>query len=136
MDHLSVGNTPDWTRDSLSRPPEKIHTEVQGWVISQLLTLMDGLKAHAQVVVIAATKSPDSVDPALRRFGRLDSEIDVGVLDELGRLEILRIHTRNMRLSEDVDLERVSKNTQGIVGTDLGAVCTEAALQCTEKRWT
>ncbi|MQL97411.1 hypothetical protein Taro_030096 [Colocasia esculenta] len=113
---------------------EKIHTEVEGRVISQLLTLMDSLKAHAQVVVIAATKSPDSVDPALRCFGRLDSEIDVGVPNELGRLEILRIHTRNMRLSEDVDLKRVSKNTQGIVGTDLGAVCTEAALQCIRER--
>lgn len=77
-------------------------------MVSQLLTLMDGLKARSNVVVMAATNRPNSIDPALRRFGRFDREVDIGIPDPTGRLEILRIHTKNMKLAEDVDLERVS----------------------------
>ena len=70
--------------------------------MSQLLTLMDGLKSRAHVIVMGATNRPNSIDPALRRFGRFDREIDIGVPDEVGRLEVIRIHTKNMKLSEDV----------------------------------
>ena len=81
--------------------------EVERRVVSQLLTLMDGLKARSNVVVMAATNRPNSIDPALRRFGRFDREVDIGIPDPTGRLEILRIHTKNMKLGEDVDLEQV-----------------------------
>ena len=81
--------------------------EVERRVVSQLLTLMDGLKARSNVVVMAATNRPNSIDPALRRFGRFDREVDIGIPDPTGRLEILRIHTKNMKLAEDVDLEQV-----------------------------
>jgi len=93
-----------------------------------MLTLMDGLKARGHVIVIAATNRPNSIDQALRRFGRFDREIDIGVPDEIGRLEILRIHTKNMKLSEDVDLGMVAKDTHGFVGADMAQLCTEAAL--------
>jgi transitional endoplasmic reticulum ATPase len=78
-------------------------------VVSQLLTLMDGLKARSNVVVMAATNRPNSIDPALRRYGRFDREVDIGIPDPTGRLEILRIHTKNMKLTEDVDLEQVRR---------------------------
>ena len=98
--------------------------------MSQLLTLMDGMKARAHLVVIGATNRPNTIDPALRRFGRFDREVDIGVPDENGRLEVVRIHTKNMKLADDVDLEAVAKQTHGFVGADLAALCTEAALQC------
>jgi transitional endoplasmic reticulum ATPase len=79
-------------------------------------------------VVIAATNRPNTLDPALRRFGRFDREIDIGVPDEVGRMEILRIHTKNMKLSADVDLAEQAKSTHGFVGADLAQLCTEAAL--------
>lgn len=82
--------------------------EVERRVVSQLLTLMDGLKARSNVVVMAATNRPNSIDPALRRFGRFDREVDIGIPDPTGRLEILRIHTKNMKLADDVDLEQVT----------------------------
>ena len=78
--------------------------------MSQLLTLMDGLKQRAHVIVMAATNRPNSIDAALRRFGRFDREVDIGIPDAVGRLEILRIHTKNMKLGEDVDLEQVQVN--------------------------
>lgn len=81
--------------------------EVERRVVSQLLTLMDGMKARSNVVVMAATNRPNSIDPALRRFGRFDREVDIGIPDATGRLEILRIHTKNMKLTDDVDLEKV-----------------------------
>jgi len=81
---------------------------VERRIVSQLLTLMDGIKQRTHVVVIAATNRPNSIDPALRRFGRFDREIDIGIPDAVGRLEILRIHTKNMKLGEDVELEKVS----------------------------
>lgn len=97
--------------------------------MSQLLTLMDGLKKRAHVVVMAATNRPNSIDPALRRFGRFDREVDIGIPDATGRLEILRIHTKNMKLSDDVDLEQIASETHGHVGSDMAALCSEAALQ-------
>lgn len=102
--------------------------------MSQLLTLMDGLKSRAHVIVIGATNRPNSIDPALRRFGRFDREIDIGIPDATGRLEILRIHTKNMKLDETVDLEAAAAETHGYVGADLAALCTEAALQCIREK--
>jgi transitional endoplasmic reticulum ATPase len=120
--------------DSIAPNREKVHGEVERRVVSQLLTLMDGLKARGHVIVIAATNRPNSLDPALRRFGRFDREIDIGVPDEIGRLEILRIHTKNMKLDETVDLEAVAKDTHGFVGSDVAALCTESALQCIREK--
>ena len=93
--------------DSIAPKREKTNGEVERRVVSQLLTLMDGLKARSNVVVMAATNRPNSIDPALRRFGRFDREVDIGIPDPTGRLEILRIHTKNMKLADDVDLEQV-----------------------------
>merc|ERR1719424_1016222 len=115
--------------DSIAPKREKTNGEVERRIVSQLLTLMDGLKSRAHVIVMAATNRPNSIDPALRRFGRFDREVDMGVPDEIGRLEIMRIHTKNMKLHEDVDLEAVSKETHGHVGADLAQLCTEAAMQ-------
>ncbi|KAI3464122.1 hypothetical protein Pfo_020785 [Paulownia fortunei] len=120
--------------DSIAPKREKTHGEVERRIVSQLLTLMDGLKSRSHVIVMGATNRPNSIDPALRRFGRFDREIDIGVPDEVGRLEVLRIHTKNMKLAEDVDLERVAKDTHGYVGADLAALCTEAALQCIREK--
>ncbi|XP_058227410.1 cell division cycle protein 48 homolog [Rhododendron vialii] len=120
--------------DSIAPKREKTHGEVERRIVSQLLTLMDGLKSRAHVIVMGATNRPNSIDPALRRFGRFDREIDVGVPDEVGRLEVLRIHTKNMKLAEDVDLERAARDTHGYVGADLAALCTEAALQCIREK--
>lgn len=83
------------------------HGEVERRIVSQLLTLMDGLKQSSHVIVMAATNRPNSIDAALRRFGRFDREIDIGIPDATGRLEVLRIHTKNMKLADDVDLEQV-----------------------------
>ncbi|KAE8795985.1 Cell division cycle 48-like protein [Hordeum vulgare] len=91
--------------DSIAPNREKTHGEVERRIVSQLLTLMDGMKARAHVIVMGATNRPNSIDPALRRFGRFDREIDIGVPDEVGRLEVLRIHTKNMKLDEEVNLE-------------------------------
>ena len=120
--------------DSIAPKREKTNGEVEKRVVSQLLTLMDGLKGRGHVVVIAATNRPNALDPALRRFGRFDREIDIGVPDEVGRMEVLRIHTKNMKLTEDVDLSEISKATHGYVGADLAALCTEAALQCIREK--
>jgi len=115
--------------DSIAPKREKTNGEVERRIISQLLTLMDGMKKRSHVVVMAATNRPNSIDPALRRFGRFDREIDIGIPDVIGRLEILRIHTKNMKLDEDVDLEVVAKETHGHVGADLASLTSEAALQ-------
>jgi len=120
--------------DSIAPNREKTNGEVERRVVAQLLTLMDGVKGRGQVVCIAATNRPNSIDPALRRFGRFDREIDIGVPDEVGRMEILRIHTKNMKLSEDVELAAVAKDTHGFVGSDLAALCSEAALQCIREK--
>merc|ERR1712013_361519 len=115
--------------DSIAPNREKTHGESEKRVVAQLLTLMDGAKGRGQVVVIAATNRPNAIDPALRRAGRFDREIDIGIPDQIGRMEILRIHTKNMRLADDVDLERVAAETHGHVGADLASLCSEAALQ-------
>merc|ERR1719222_161529 len=115
--------------DSIAPNREKTNGEVERRVVAQLLTLMDGVKSRGQVVCIGATNRPNSIDPALRRFGRFDREIDIGVPDEVGRLEVLRIHTKNMKLDDGVDMERVAKETHGFVGADLAQLCTEAAMQ-------
>ncbi|CAE6922093.1 CDC48 [Symbiodinium natans] len=114
--------------DSIAPKRDKTSGEVEKRVVSQLLTLMDGIKGRGQVVVIAATNRPNSIDAALRRFGRFDRELDIGVPDDNGRLEILRIHCKNMKLATDVKLEEVASNTHGFVGADLAQLCTEAAL--------
>ena len=120
--------------DAIAPNREKTHGEVERRVVSQLLTLMDGLRPRAQVMVIGATNRPNSLDPALCRFGRFDKEIDIGVPDEVGRLEILRIHSKDMPLSDDVDLERIGKDTHGFVGADLAALCSEAVFQCIRQK--
>ncbi|XP_035856307.1 transitional endoplasmic reticulum ATPase isoform X2 [Sander lucioperca] len=122
--------------DAIAPKREKTHGEVERRIVSQLLTLMDGLKQRAHVVVMAATNRPNSVDPALRRFGRFDREIDIGIPDSTGRLEIMQIHTKNMKLAGDIDLERIAKETHGHVGADLAALCSEAALQAIRKKMT
>lgn len=120
--------------DSIAPKREKASGEVEKRVVSQLLTLMDGIKGRGHVVVIAATNRPNTIDQALRRFGRFDRELDIGVPDEVGRSEILRIHTRKMKLCEDVELSEISKDTHGYVGADLAQLCTEAALQCIREK--
>lgn len=120
--------------DSIAPKREKTQGEVERRIVSQLLTLMDGLKSRAHVIVIGATNRPNSIDPALRRFGRFDREIDIGIPDAIGRLEILRIHTKNMKLDDTVNLEANAAETHGYVGADLAALCTEAALQCIREK--
>lgn len=115
--------------DSIAPKRDKTNGEVERRVVSQLLTLMDGLKARSNIVVMAATNRPNSIDPALRRFGRFDREVDIGIPDPTGRLEILRIHTKNMKLSDDVDLETIAGETHGYVGSDVASLCSEAAMQ-------
>ena len=120
--------------DSIAPKRDKVQGEVERRIVSQLLTLMDGVNSRKQVIVIGATNRPNSIDGALRRFGRFDRELDIGVPDETGRMEILRIHTKNMKLSEDVDLAKVAKETHGFVGADLAQLCTEAGLQCIREK--
>lgn len=115
--------------DSIAPKRDKTNGEVERRVVSQLLTLMDGMKARSNVVVIAATNRPNSIDPALRRYGRFDREVDIGIPDATGRLEILRIHTKNMKLADDVDLEYLASQTHGHVGSDIASLCSEAAMQ-------
>ena len=102
--------------------------QVERRVVSQLLTLMDGLDERGQVVVIGATNLPEAIDPALRRPGRFDREIVIGVPNRIGRREILEVHTRSMPLAEDVDLERLAQVTYGFVGADLQSLVREAAM--------
>lgn len=115
--------------DAIAPKREKTNGEVERRIVSQLLTLMDGLKQRAHVVVMAATNRPNSIDPALRRFGRFDREVDIGIPDAIGRLEVLRIHTKNMKLADDCELEQIANETHGYVGADLASLCSEAALQ-------
>lgn len=115
--------------DAIAPKREKTHGEVERRIVSQLLTLMDGLKQRSHVIVMAATNRPNSIDPALRRFGRFDREVDIGIPDATGRLEVLKIHTKNMKLAEDVELDKIGAESHGFVGADLAALCSEAALQ-------
>jgi len=115
--------------DSIAPKREEITGEVEKRVVSQLLALMDGLEPRGRVVVIGATNRPNAIDPALRRPGRFDREIEIGVPDRQGRLEILQIHTRGMPLANDVDLGKLADITHGFVGADLEALCKEAAMR-------
>jgi transitional endoplasmic reticulum ATPase len=115
--------------DAIAPKREEVTGEVEKRVVAQLLALMDGLEARGNVIVIAATNRPNALDPALRRPGRFDREIEIGVPDKQGRLEILQIHTRNMPLAKDVDLNRLAEMTHGFTGADLAALCKEAAMR-------
>jgi transitional endoplasmic reticulum ATPase len=114
--------------DSIAPKREEVTGEVERRVVAQLLAVMDGLKARGKVVVIGATNRPNAIDPALRRPGRFDREIEIGVPDRKARLEILQIHTRGMPLAEDVKLEKFADLTHGFVGADLAALTREAAM--------
>jgi transitional endoplasmic reticulum ATPase len=125
--------------DSIAPKREEVTGEVERRVVSQLLSLMDGLEARGKVIVIAATNRPNAIDPALRRPGRFDREIEIKVPDKKGRLEILQIHTRHMPLAQNddkhgaadkiVDLEKLAAVTHGFVGADLEYLCKEAAMK-------
>src|SRR5256712_12057526 len=115
--------------DAIAPKREEVTGEVERRVVSQLLSLMDGLEARGKVIVIAATNRPNAIDPALRRPGRFDREIEIKVPDKKGRLEILQIHTRHMPLQQDVDIERLAAVSHGFVGADLEYLCKEAAMK-------
>ncbi|MCL6450454.1 MAG: CDC48 family AAA ATPase [Acetobacteraceae bacterium] len=114
--------------DAIAPRRAEVHGEVEKRVVAQLLALMDGLEPRGQVVVIGATNIPEALDPALRRPGRFDREIEVRVPDRAGRLDILRIHSRGMPLGDDVSLADLAATTHGFVGADLQALCREAAM--------
>src|SRR5215467_11284325 len=116
--------------DCIAPKREEVTGEVERRVVSQLLSIMDGLEARGKVIVIAATNRPNAIDPALRRPGRFDREIEIKVPDKRGRLEILQIHTHNMPLDQDVDQDKVAAVTHGFVGADLEYLCKEAAMKC------
>lgn len=118
--------------DSIAPKREEVTGEVERRVVAQLLSLMDGLKARGQVIVIAATNRPNAIDPALRRGGRFDREIEIGIPDRIGRLEVLQVHTRGMPLSDDMSDEKgmreIADMTHGYVGADISSLCKEAAM--------
>src|ERR671910_547563 len=116
--------------DSIAPKREEVTGEVERRVVSQLLSLMDGLEARGKVIVIAATNRPNAIDQALRRPGRFDREIEIKVPDKRGRLEILQIHTHHMPLDTDVDQDKIAAITHGFVGADLEYLCKEAAMKC------
>ncbi len=114
--------------DSIAPKREQVTGEVERRIVAQLLTLMDGLEPRQNIVVIGATNRRDAIDEALRRPGRFDREIVIGVPDQNGRREVLAIHTRGMPLTEDADLDEIARTTYGFVGADLGALVREAAM--------
>jgi len=116
--------------DSIAPKREEVTGEVERRVVSQMLSLMDGLEGRGKVIVIAATNRPNAIDPALRRPGRFDREIEIKVPDKKGRKDILSIHTRNMPLADEVNLEKVAGVSHGYVGADLEYLCKEAAMKC------
>jgi len=120
--------------DAIAPRRDKAQGEVEKRIVSQMLTLMDGISPKSQVVVMAATNRPNAVEPALRRFGRFDLEINIPVPDTPGRLDILRIKTRDMALSPEVDLEALSQDTQGYCGADLAQLVFEAAMLCVREK--
>ena len=119
--------------DSIAPKRGQVHGETEKRLVAQLLTLMDGLNSRANVVVIAATNRPDAIDEALRRPGRFDREIVIGVPDESGRREILGIHTRGMPLGAEVDLKELARTTHGFVGADIAALAREAAIDAVRR---
>jgi transitional endoplasmic reticulum ATPase len=120
--------------DSIAPKREEVTGEVERRVVSQMLSLMDGLEARGKVIVISATNRPNAIDPALRRPGRFDREIEIKVPDKKGRQEILQIHTRNMPLMSEgdgtVNIDKISSVSHGYVGADLEYLCKEAAMKC------
>ena len=116
--------------DSIAPKREEVTGEVERRVVSQMLSLMDGLEARGKVIVIAATNRPNAIDPALRRPGRFDREIEIKVPDKKGRSDILAIHSRNMPLADDVDMSKMAAVSHGYVGADLEYLCKEAAMKC------
>src|SRR5438046_7746631 len=115
--------------DSIAPKREEVSGDVEKRIVSQLLTLMDGISSRGKIVVIGATNRPNAIDPALRRPGRFDREIEIGIPDEKGRYEILQIHTRTMPLASDVDLHRLSDICHGYTGADISSLCREAAMK-------
>jgi transitional endoplasmic reticulum ATPase len=115
--------------DAIAPKREEVTGEVERRVVAQLLALMDGLETRGNIIVIGATNRVNAIDPALRRPGRFDREIEIGVPDKQGRLEILQIHTRGMPLASDVDLRKLSEITHGYTGADIAALCREAAMK-------
>ena len=115
--------------DSIAPKRGEVTGEVERRVVAQLLAMMDGLKERGQVVVIGATNREEAIDPALRRPGRFDREIEIGVPDRSGRIEILQIHMRGMPISDDVNLEGLADRMHGFVGADINALCKEAAMR-------
>ncbi len=114
--------------DSIAPKRDEVTGEVEKRIVSQLLTLLDGMKKRGKIIVIAATNRPDSIDPALRRPGRFDREIEIGIPDEEGRNEILNVHTRGMPLDETVKINEIAKSSHGFVGADLEMLSKEAAM--------
>jgi transitional endoplasmic reticulum ATPase len=114
--------------DAIAPKREESYGEVERRVVAQLLASMDGMKGRGRVIVIAATNRPDALDPALRRGGRFDREIEIGVPNRKGRIEILKIHTRNMPRAKDVNIEKLAERTYGFVGADLESLAKEAAM--------
>ena len=114
--------------DAIASKREEAYGEVEKRIVAQLLATMDGLKTRGKVIVMAATNRPNAIDPALRRPGRFDREIEIGVPSKAGRLSIMKIHTRNMPLTKDVNLDVLAATTHGFVGADLEALCKEAAM--------
>jgi transitional endoplasmic reticulum ATPase len=115
--------------DAIAPKREEVTGEVERRVVAQLLSLMDGMGSRGNIIVIGATNRPNAIDPALRRPGRFDREIEIGVPDKAGRNEVLQIHTRNMPLAEDTDLKRLSDITHGYTGADIASLCREAAMK-------
>jgi transitional endoplasmic reticulum ATPase len=115
--------------DSIAPKREEVSGDMEKRIVSQLLTLMDGISSRGKLVVIGATNRPNAIDPALRRPGRFDREIEIGIPDEKGRMDILLIHTRGMPMTEDVDLASIARVTHGFVGADLQALSKEAAMR-------
>lgn len=119
--------------DSIAPKREEVSGDLERRVVAQLLALMDGLSSRGELIVIAATNRPNALDPALRRGGRFDREIEVGIPNKNGRLEILYVHTRGMPLDESLDLKEIAEITHGFVGADLYALCKEAAMRTLER---
>jgi transitional endoplasmic reticulum ATPase len=119
--------------DSIAPKREDTKGELERRVVAQLLALMDGLKGRGQVIVIAATNLPDSIDPALRRGGRFDREIEIGIPDKKGRMEIFQVHTRSVPLADDVKIEEYANSTHGFVGADVALLVKEAAMHAIRK---
>jgi len=119
--------------DSIAPKREDVSGDLERRVVAQLLALMDGLSARGEVIVIAATNRPNALDPAIRRGGRFDREIEIGIPNKNGRLEVLYVHTRGMPLDDSLDLKEIAEATHGFVGADLYALCKEAAMRTLER---